>query len=50
MNKVSALSLLSNAVLAWNSVRFAESVAALDARGHATAGSDLARVSPLAHI
>jgi TnpA family transposase len=49
MNKVSALSLLSNAVLAWNSVRFAETMAALDARGQAANRADLGRISPLAH-
>ena len=49
MNKVTALSLLSNAVLVWNSVRFAEVVAGLEATtGEAVAAADLARVSPLA--
>jgi len=50
MNKVSALSLLSNAVLVWNTVRFAEVVKGLESttgapvdRGH------IARISPLAH-
>ena len=50
MNKVTALSVLSNAVLAWNSVRFAEIVAGLEATtGHAVDLADLARVSPLAN-
>ncbi len=49
MDKVTALSLLSNAVLVWNSVRFAEVVAGLEATtGDTIAGADLARVSPLA--
>jgi len=49
MNKVSALGLLSNAVLVWNSVRIAEIVSALEKSGQAAAREDLARVSPLAH-
>lgn len=44
MNKASALSLLSNAVLVWNTMRISSIVAKLDARD-----ADLARVSPLAH-
>jgi hypothetical protein len=49
MNKVTALSVLSNAVLVWNSVRFAEVVAGLEATtGEVVAAADLARVSPLA--
>jgi hypothetical protein len=51
MNKVTALSLLSNAVLVWNSVRFAEVVAGLEATtGDTVAAADLARVSPLRKI
>ena len=49
MNKVSALSVLSNAVLVWNTVRIAEIIGSLEARGDAIARADLARVSPLAH-
>jgi TnpA family transposase len=49
MNKVSALSVLSNAVLVWNTVRFAEIVRRLEARGDVVHRVDLARVSPLAH-
>ena len=44
MNKASALSLLSNAVLVWNTVRIGRITAKLQ-----VADSDLARVSPLAH-
>lgn len=47
MNKVTALSLLSNAVLVWNSVRFVEVEATT---GDTVAGADLAPVSPLAHV
>jgi TnpA family transposase len=50
MNKVSALSVLSNAVLVWNTVRFAEIVEALErTTGQPIAREDLARISPLAH-
>ncbi len=49
MNKVSALSVLSNAVLVWNTVHMAKIVAQLEARGEVVAKEDLARVSPLAH-
>lgn len=49
MNKVTALSVLSNAVLVWNSVRFAEIVEGLEGTtGDAVPLADLARVSPLA--
>ena len=48
MNKVSALSVLSNAVFVWNTTRMAEIVAALEkTAGQTVAGSDLARISPL---
>jgi len=52
MNKASCLSLLSNAVLVWNTVRIAEIVARLRVSGEEILDSDLARVSPLcrAHI
>jgi TnpA family transposase len=49
MNKASCLSLLSNAVLVWNTLRIAEIVNRLRAAGHAVADQDLARVSPLMH-
>jgi TnpA family transposase len=49
MNKASCLSLLSNAVLVWNTLRIAEIVDQLRAVGHAIAEQDLARVSPLMH-
>jgi TnpA family transposase len=47
MNKASCLSLLSNAVLVWNTLRITEIVNQLRAEGHAIADLDLARVSPL---
>ena len=48
MNKVSALSVLSNAVLVWNIRRMAEIVAALEQTSGQTVSSDeLARISPL---
>ena len=49
MNKVSCLSLLSNAVLVWNTVRIADIETRLCAAGESIAWEDLARVSPLAH-
>jgi TnpA family transposase len=50
MNKVSALSLLSNAVLVWNTVHFGKILAEFEGTsGHAVAPEDTARVSPLAH-
>jgi TnpA family transposase len=53
MNKVSALALLSNAVLLWNTVRIGEIVASLEgSSGQLVRREDLARVSPLpnAHV
>jgi hypothetical protein len=48
LNKVSALSLLSNAVLSWNTVRFASIVKDLErTSGKPVEGDDLARISPL---
>jgi len=47
MNKVSALSVLSNTVLVWNTIRIAEIVAAIEATSGPIARKDLARVSPL---
>ena len=49
MNKASCLSLLSNAVLVWNTVHIARIVDQLRAAGHEAKDQDLARVSPLAH-
>jgi hypothetical protein len=49
MNKVSYLSLLSNAVLVWNTVRMTEILAQLRAAGEIIPAEDLARVSPLAY-
>ena len=49
MNKASCLSLLSNAVLVWNTVHITRIVGQLRAAGHEVKDEDLARVSPLAH-
>ncbi len=50
MNKVSALSILSNAVLVWNTARYAEIIAGLRTQsGKPVDNRDLARISPLAH-
>src|SRR4051812_37946115 len=49
MNKASCLSLLSNAVLVWNTVRMGEIVARLRAAGESVSIEDLARISPLAY-
>jgi len=50
MNKVSALSVLSNAVLVWNTVRMTEILRALETTSGAPAKAmDIARISPLAH-
>ena len=49
MNKASCLSLLSNAVLVWNTLRIAEIVNQSRQAGHAITDQDLARVSPLMH-
>jgi TnpA family transposase len=49
MNKASCLSLLSNAVLVWNTVQMTRILARLRAAGQQVADGDLARVSPLAH-
>ncbi len=49
MNKASCLSLLSNAVLIWNTVQMTRIVAQLRAAGQQVEDTDLARVSPLAH-
>jgi hypothetical protein len=47
MNKASCLSLLSNAVLVWNTVHIERIVAQLRAAGNIVLDEDLARVSPL---
>jgi TnpA family transposase len=49
MNKASCPSLLSNAVLVWNTVQMGKLVARLRAAGESVSGEDLARISPLAH-
>jgi TnpA family transposase len=48
MNKATCLSLLSNAVVVWNTVQMSRILADLRAHGLAIADADLARVSPLA--
>jgi TnpA family transposase len=49
MNKASCLSLLSNAVLVWNTLRIAKIINELRAAGHEIADQNLARVSPIMH-
>lgn len=49
MNKASCLSLLSNAVLVWNTVHIARIIDQLRAAGQEVKDENLARVSPLAH-
>ena len=49
MNKASCLSLLSNAVLVWNTVHIDHIVTQLRANGNLVRDEDLARVSPLFH-
>ncbi len=49
MNKASCLSLLSNAVLVWNTVRIGQIVERLRASGEEILDADLARISPLCH-
>jgi TnpA family transposase len=49
MNKASCLSLLSNAVLVWNTTKIGNIVGQLRAAGEQIDDVDLARVSPLAH-
>jgi hypothetical protein len=50
MNKASCLSLLSNAVLVWNTVHISRTVDQLRAAEHQVADEELVRVSPLAHV
>ena len=47
MNKASCLSLLSNAVLVWNTMAIMKIVTELRAAGATIADADLARISPL---
>jgi Tn3 transposase DDE domain len=49
MNKASCLSLLSNAVLVWNTVQMTRIVGQLREAGQSISDEDLACVSPLAH-
>jgi TnpA family transposase len=49
MNKASCLSLLSNAVLVWNTTKIGNIVGQLRAAGEQIDDVDLARISPLAH-
>jgi hypothetical protein len=49
MNKASCLSLLSNAVLVWNTMAIIKIVTQLRAAGETIADEDLARISPLMH-
>lgn len=52
MNKASCLSLISNAVLVWNTIQIQNIVGELRASGHPVKDENLARVSPLlrAHV
>jgi hypothetical protein len=49
MNKASCLSLLSNAVLVWNTLAITKIVTQLRADGEPVADEDLAPISPLMH-
>ena len=49
MTKASCLSLLSNAVLIWNTVPMSRIACQRRAGGHPVRDEDIARVSPLAH-
>jgi hypothetical protein len=48
MNKATCLSLLSNAVLVWNTVHMTRLIARLRATGETIADEDVARISPAA--
>ncbi|MEE8292726.1 MAG: Tn3 family transposase, partial [Candidatus Tectomicrobia bacterium] len=48
MNKATCLSLLSNAVVVWNTVQMAQIIAQLRASGETITDEELARVSPMA--
>jgi len=49
MNKASCLSLLSNAVLVWNTLAITKMVTLLRGAGETIADENLARISPLMH-
>src|SRR5580704_5460380 len=49
MNKASCLSLVSNAILVWNTLQIARIVETLQQTGAPIADEDLAHVSPLLH-
>jgi hypothetical protein len=49
MNKATCLSLLSNAIVTWNTMHMAKIVEQLRASGTEVRDEDLARVAPLAH-
>jgi TnpA family transposase len=49
MNKATCLSLLSNAVVVWDTVHMAKVVERLRARGETVSDEDLAHIAPLAH-
>ena len=49
MNKASCLSLVSNAILVWNTLQIARIVETLRQTGTPIADEDLAHVSPLLH-
>jgi hypothetical protein len=49
MYKASCLSLLSNAVLVWNTLELDRIVTGLRGQGHEVRDEDLARISPLMH-
>jgi hypothetical protein len=48
MNKASCLSLLSNAVLVWNTIQIGQIVTRLRSAGEELLDADLAHISPLA--
>src|ERR1700758_770854 len=48
MNKATCLSLLSNAVVVWNTVQMTRIIAQLRASGETITNTDLARISPMA--
>ena len=48
MNKATCLSLLSNAVVVWNTVQMTRIIAQLRASGETITDEELARISPLA--
>lgn len=47
MNKASCLSLLSNAVVVWNTIQIGQIVSRLRAGGEEVLDTDLAHISPL---